>query len=223
MPMSLSDEQIERYSRQIIVPGFGGSVQERLLDSQAAIVAAPADALAAALYLAGAGVGRILIYPAAEQSAYRAIVERAHDLNGDVRVEIVGKKAEELPHATTDLVLALISNAATAAIAERLFRAQRAKSAIVARLDAPGKIAILPIAPPCPLCAEANVLTAAGGRAANAGLFAMTAVTESLRVLAGMLSAPRLIEFAGFTTSISALARRPAESGAPERCGCEMP
>ena len=86
--MVLTDTQIERYSRQIIVPGVGGHAQERLLASRVAIVAAPADASGAVAYLAGAGVGRIVVHPVGDGAPYRALVERIGDLNPDVSVEI---------------------------------------------------------------------------------------------------------------------------------------
>ncbi len=223
--MRLSDEQIERYSRQIIVPGFGGSAQERLLDAQVALVAAPADAETAALYLAGAGVGRVAIYPAAEPRVYRRLLERVRDLNREAAVEIAADAPESAPCAAAGPVLALLGDAAAAERAERIFRARRFRSAIVARLDSPGRIALLPSAPPCPLCAEANVLSAIGDRAANAGAVAMVAVAECLRMLAGVgeQSGPRLIEWAGFASRMSALARRRADAGATARCICETP
>jgi hypothetical protein len=57
----LSDAQIERYCRQIILPGFGSGAQELLLRSSI-VLAGGGDALVVcASYLAGAGVGRLAI------------------------------------------------------------------------------------------------------------------------------------------------------------------
>lgn len=53
------EEQIIRYSRQIVLPEVGGRGQRKLLDSSVLIVGAGALGAPAALYLAGAGVGRI--------------------------------------------------------------------------------------------------------------------------------------------------------------------
>ncbi len=57
--MSLSEEQIERYSRHIILEEVGGTGQEKLLASKVLIAGAGGLGSPAALYLAAAGVGTI--------------------------------------------------------------------------------------------------------------------------------------------------------------------
>ncbi|OHD70750.1 MAG: adenylyltransferase [Spirochaetes bacterium RBG_16_49_21] len=57
--MNLDDEQIERYSRNIILKEVGGKGQERLLASRVIIIGAGGLGSPAALYLAAAGVGTI--------------------------------------------------------------------------------------------------------------------------------------------------------------------
>ena len=55
----LSQEQRERYQRNILIPGFGESGQERLLDASVCIIGLGGLGSSAALYLAAAGVGRL--------------------------------------------------------------------------------------------------------------------------------------------------------------------
>ena len=62
--MALSDQQIERYSRHIILGEVGGVGQEKLLASKVLIVGAGGLGSPAGLYLAAAGVGTIGIIDA---------------------------------------------------------------------------------------------------------------------------------------------------------------
>lgn len=57
--MNLREDQIERYSRQIILPHVGGKGQEKLLQAKVLIIGAGGLGSPAALYLASAGIGRI--------------------------------------------------------------------------------------------------------------------------------------------------------------------
>lgn len=57
--MNLTEEQIERYSRHIILPEVGGKGQAKLLAGKVLIVGAGGLGSPAALYLAAAGVGTI--------------------------------------------------------------------------------------------------------------------------------------------------------------------
>lgn len=57
--MSLTEEQIERYSRQIILPNVGGKGQERLLKAKVLVVGCGGLGSAVGYYLAAAGIGRI--------------------------------------------------------------------------------------------------------------------------------------------------------------------
>jgi hypothetical protein len=52
----LDDAAIERYARQIVVPGIGAAGQEKLLESTVLLVGHPRGCATAALYLRAAGV-----------------------------------------------------------------------------------------------------------------------------------------------------------------------
>ncbi len=56
---TFTEEQIERYSRHIILPELGGEGQRRLLTSSAFVVGAGGLGAPALIYLAAAGVGRL--------------------------------------------------------------------------------------------------------------------------------------------------------------------
>ena len=56
---TLSEGELERYSRQLVMPEWSGAAQERLRAASAVVVGAGALGCPAATYLAAAGVGRI--------------------------------------------------------------------------------------------------------------------------------------------------------------------
>ncbi len=59
--MNLSDAELERYARQIVLPQVGGPGQRKLKASSVALIGAGAIGSAALPALAGAGVGRLTI------------------------------------------------------------------------------------------------------------------------------------------------------------------
>src|SRR5215475_7797746 len=57
--MTLSDADLERYSRQLVLPEWSGQAQSRLKEASVMVVGAGALGSPVLAYLAGAGVGRI--------------------------------------------------------------------------------------------------------------------------------------------------------------------
>lgn len=57
--MTLSESELERYSRQLVLPEWSGQAQERLRTANALVIGAGALGSPVALYLVSAGVGRI--------------------------------------------------------------------------------------------------------------------------------------------------------------------
>lgn len=82
--MSLTERQIERYSRHIILEEVGGAGQEKLLDSKVLIIGAGGLGAPAALYLAAAGVGTIGIVDGDKvdlTNLQRQVIHHTSDLN----------------------------------------------------------------------------------------------------------------------------------------------
>ncbi len=59
MKLGFTEEELERYSRQLLLPGVGGAGQSRLRASSAFVVGAGGLGSPALLYLAAAGIGRV--------------------------------------------------------------------------------------------------------------------------------------------------------------------
>jgi adenylyltransferase/sulfurtransferase len=59
--VSLTDSQLDRYARHIVLKEIGGDGQRRLLEASVAIVGAGGIGAPAILYLAAAGVGRLRV------------------------------------------------------------------------------------------------------------------------------------------------------------------
>lgn len=79
----MNRDQLERYSRQIRLPRIGAVGQQRLLDSHALIIGMGGLGSPAAMYLAAAGVGQLVIsdYDRVEPSnLQRQIVHRHADI-----------------------------------------------------------------------------------------------------------------------------------------------
>lgn len=71
----LSDEQVERYSRQIILPQVGGKGQERLLRARVLVHGNDVLIMAALYYLAAAGIGTLgIISPACRGARVPSLV-----------------------------------------------------------------------------------------------------------------------------------------------------
>jgi len=96
--VALNEQQIERYSRHIILEQVGGMGQEKLLESKVLIVGAGGLGSPAALYLAAAGVGTIGIIDADNvdlTNLQRQIIHHTPDV-GVSKVESSANKMREL-------------------------------------------------------------------------------------------------------------------------------
>lgn len=84
-PRPLSSSQRQRYARHVLLPEVGVAGQVRLLDACARVLGEGVAAQEAALYLAAAGVGRLVLDP-----RLSALVERIAAMNPDVHVAFDG-------------------------------------------------------------------------------------------------------------------------------------
>ena len=105
--MSLSESQRERYSRQLVLPGFGDEGQQRLLAGKVLLIGAGGLGSAAGLYLAASGVGTIGVVDGDRvdlSNLQRQILHRTADLgrakaaSGTERMRAVNPDVKVLPH-----------------------------------------------------------------------------------------------------------------------------
>jgi hypothetical protein len=188
--MTLTDAQIDRYSRQIIVPHIGGRGQERLLAARILLCGDARDIEAPLAYLVGAGVGSIIL----KLSAGQSLSSETRELNADVSVTIAdGSKSR------VDLALVIIGSSAARKIAEEIANDRHVRALVVARLDAPGKILVIPDAQ----CAG-TIDAGFGKRAEAADFIAMLATAEAFKLIAGYAENPSCttIEFDGYATTV---------------------
>jgi hypothetical protein len=212
--MPLTNSQIDRYSRQIIVPKVGGVGQERLLASRLMIVGGVGGIEPVLAYLVGAGVGTIFLrVPAGDIAAFASVTAAMRDLNPDVTIQVASETPDHV-----DLVFALASNS-DALENVRGFCSMRWNTPMVfARLDSHAKVAVLPSRPPCSVCADCDLLAPFEKRGENAGFVAMIAAVEALKTLVQYAPAPEpvMIEFNGYESKPRKLGVR---SG-PVSCAC---
>ncbi|MFZ0677800.1 hypothetical protein [Candidatus Binatus sp.] len=188
--MSLTDAQIDRYSRQIIVPRIGGRGQERLLAARILLVGDARDMEAPLAYLVGAGVGTICLKLSGDQAAFA----KQRGLNPDVTITLADESQGRV-----DLALMIVGSEAARKAAHEIANNRDVHATVIARLDAPGKIAIFP-----DTHAPRTVDAEFGTRAEAADFIAMLATTEAFKLMAGYAENPSraTIDFDGYETRV---------------------
>ena len=112
--MGLTEQQIERYSRHIILEQIGGVGQEKLLASKVLIVGAGGLGSPAALYLAAAGVGTIGIIDADKVDLTNLQRQIIHH-TADVGVEKITSAANKMRAMNPDVAVKTVSSALSSA------------------------------------------------------------------------------------------------------------
>jgi molybdopterin-synthase adenylyltransferase len=194
--MGLSDAEVARYGRQLVLPGLGPIAQEFLRAARVHVVGAGAVAGPALLYLAQAGVGTLYVDDGADVGAEDATawLYRPSDV-GEPRlfraiaaVKASNAFAKARGHSTeADPTAALVCPASAATAREA---AERARGAglphVVAVADGDGgEVVAVPPGAPCYACASRPGTGAPTGPAAAAALGALGAL-ELVMLLGGV-------------------------------------
>jgi adenylyltransferase/sulfurtransferase len=226
--MALGEPEIERYARQLLLPALGEQGQERLGAAQVRVVGSSPVAGPAMLYLAEAGLGRILVDlwgrgGPGDGAAWLFGPTGMGRSRADVAVDAlrrVNRLIEVRRQGPDDrpTVILICSDAQD----ERLALAEEARRSGLACLVAEasgdgGRLLVLPAGGPCYACAgdpAPDEVPSAGGVAALGALCAL----ELVLLVAGASQEPRArqITLAGGLPSTTALARR-------ADCACAQP
>ena len=94
----MNDEQLLRYSRQILLPQFGVEGQERLMEATVLVVGAGGLGSPVALYLAAAGVGRLIVadHDVVDLTNLQRQILHATDRIGTAKVESARRTLQAL-------------------------------------------------------------------------------------------------------------------------------
>ncbi|ESQ16651.1 MAG: hypothetical protein N838_00230 [Thiohalocapsa sp. PB-PSB1] len=212
----LNDEQLLRYSRQIMLPGLGRDGQQQLIDATVLIVGLGGLGSPTAMYLAAAGVGRLLLadFDAVDLSNLqrqllhsnadigRTKVDSAIDtlraLNPDIRLEPVkaSLNTERLARLTkrVDLVVDCCDNFATRFAVNAACVAQRIPLVSGAAIRGEGQVCVFSGQPgePCYQCLfpsqgeQEDTCEQSGVLAPLVGIVGSIQATEAIKILTGL-------------------------------------
>jgi molybdopterin/thiamine biosynthesis adenylyltransferase len=217
--MALSEREIERYSRQLVLPEWSGAVQERLSTASAVVVGAGALGSPAATYLAAAGVGRLGIVdgdwveisnlqrqflhytPDLEAQKAESAAQKLGVLNSEITVEPYPVEVDEDNVAAivagADVVLDCTDSFASRYLINDACCAERVPLVEAGALGFAGMVmAIRPGETACYRCAfptappDAPSCRDAGMLGAVAGVIGSLQALEALKLLSGVGTAP---------------------------------
>ncbi len=212
----MNDDQLQRYSRQILLPDFGVAGQERLRSSRVLVVGLGGLGSPAAMYLAAAGVGRLVLadFDAVDLSNLQRQILHTTErlgmpkadsarialaaLNPEVELVLVKRSLtqETLPAlvADVDLVLDCSDNFATRFAVNAACVVARKPMVSGAAIRMEGQVAVFSGQPrgPCYQClyprdgGVEETCTANGVLAPVVGIVGSIQATEALKVLTGL-------------------------------------
>ncbi len=212
----MTDDQLLRYSRQIMLPTFGVERQRRLLDSRVLVVGLGGLGSPVAMYLAAAGVGTLILadFDAVDLSNLQrqllhtserigmakvdSAVRTLAAINPDVRLEAIKGSLTEAnlnqAVAGTDLVVDASDNFATRFAINAACCAARVPLVSGAAIRTEGQVAVFSGQPggPCYQCLYPRdggideTCSANGILAPVVGIIGSIQATEAIKVLTGL-------------------------------------
>jgi adenylyltransferase/sulfurtransferase len=211
----MNDNQLLRYSRQIMLPSIGIEGQQRLLEARALIVGLGGLGSPAAMYLAAAGVGtldlvdfdrvdltnlqRQIIHTTAriDRLKVESARETLHALNPEIQIEIAARQLsdEELGQRIdkADIVLDGTDNFATRFTINKLCRYRQTSLVSAAAIRMEGQVSVFSGQPgsPCYHCLYPDegemdeTCSTNGVLAPLVGIIGSIQATEAIKVLTG--------------------------------------
>lgn len=220
--MPLSELQIERYSRQIILPEVGSRGQCRLLQSAVTVIGDGRPGYTVMSYLTAAGVGRVAWHASEDtlSGGGREVQDDLRDLNPDVHltVERFDPAADSAAPAEPAgaLLIAVPADARTLTAANLLATRQRAPLLVGIAVGQTGCVAAF-AGCPCASCWEVSwpLSTSAREDSAVAGVIGALTALWALQLLLG-IGARRwgtVLQYDGRTSTMT-------ESPVAARPGC---
>jgi len=214
--MSLSDDQLLRYSRQILLPQIDAPGQEKLLSSHALIIGMGGLGSPVAMYLASAGVGTLTVidFDTVDLSnLQRQIIhgtsdvgrpkvdsaaDRLRQINPDCDVRSINERPDqkrlESLVSGCDIVLECSDNFESRFLLNKVCRARGKPlvSAAVIRMEGQLSVFTPGAGEPCYACLyreqgeDENRCSETGVLAPVAGMIGCMQATEALKLLAGL-------------------------------------
>ncbi|MDF2630096.1 MAG: molybdopterin biosynthesis protein [Symbiobacteriaceae bacterium] len=237
--MSLSDQDVIRFSRHIILPEVGGRGQKRLKEASVLVAGLGASGSAAALYLAAAGVGGLTLWDPGVVTPQDLQGAIAHDwsriglprarsaavplraIYPENRMDVLEREADLLGDLPAHNVVVL-SAGNWAELGPAAVRGG-ASAVFCGAHGADGAVTVVTPGSPCLGCLGAEQASLLGlfpdhgGIAAAAGVVGVMAATEAIKLILGVGTplAGRVMRYNGWDCRFEE-----ASFGAREGCAC---